>query len=100
MNASIRPSGDKAGDTAESVKFVICVYVRSLLLGLMKRRETMPPTARAGTKRAAPTAFQLRNLRPRKREAPAKAEVSREGAATRRASASVARAGALRPGSG
>ena len=25
MNASILPSGDKAGDTAESVKFVICV---------------------------------------------------------------------------
>jgi hypothetical protein len=26
MNVTIRPSGDKLGATAESVKFVICVY--------------------------------------------------------------------------
>jgi hypothetical protein len=26
LNVTIRPSGDKPGDTAESVKFVICVY--------------------------------------------------------------------------
>ena len=37
INASTRPSGDKAGDTAASVKLVICVYVSSRLAGRIRQ---------------------------------------------------------------
>jgi len=46
MNASIRPSGDSAGDTAESVKNVICCQlVLAGAAGRPARYHQIPPPA-------------------------------------------------------
>ena len=48
MNVSARPSGDRAGCVAESVKFVICCHsVTGGITGLRQWNSAQPPAAKS-----------------------------------------------------
>src|SRR5215213_4277550 len=73
MNARMRPSGDRAGETTESVKLVICWYITSSLDGLRRVRRSTGIIPIAGTAMAAIRVF--RAARPwlyRQRTGPAR----------------------------